>query len=110
MIFISTRFRALNNIVHKCSHASFARVRGVNTTIEKPPTSTKAWPLQRKLNRRTRQFIGSMPEPRPSLGNETLSKNQRNPRLFQGILQVIRRKGIYGAGGGNRTRVISLEG
>jgi len=35
MLFIGTRFRALNNIVHECSHASFARIRKVNATIGK---------------------------------------------------------------------------
>jgi len=35
MLFVGTRFRALNNIVHECSHASFVRVREVNSTIGK---------------------------------------------------------------------------
>lgn len=35
MIFIGTRFRALNNIVHECSHASFAEAREQNTRIGK---------------------------------------------------------------------------
>lgn len=33
MLFIGTRLRGLNNIVHECSHFSFAEKRGDNTTI-----------------------------------------------------------------------------
>lgn len=35
MLFIGTRFRGLNNIVHECTHASFASSRAANTRIGK---------------------------------------------------------------------------
>lgn len=35
MVFIATRLRGLNNIVHECSHASFADERGANVAIGK---------------------------------------------------------------------------
>lgn len=35
MLFIGTRFRGLNNIIHECSHATFCAERAVNTTIGK---------------------------------------------------------------------------
>ncbi|KMK64813.1 fatty acid desaturase [Puniceibacterium sp. IMCC21224] len=35
MIFVATRFRGLNNIIHECSHATFTRVRSHNTLIGK---------------------------------------------------------------------------
>lgn len=35
MLFIGTRLRALNNIIHECSHATFTTVRGDNALIGK---------------------------------------------------------------------------
>ena len=33
MLFIGTRFRGLNNIIHECSHATFSAERSANTSI-----------------------------------------------------------------------------
>jgi fatty acid desaturase len=35
MVFVATRFRGLNNIVHECSHASFTADRAENTRVGK---------------------------------------------------------------------------
>ena len=35
MVFIGTRFRGLNNIIHECSHATFSSSRSVDWTIGK---------------------------------------------------------------------------
>ena len=37
VLFIGTRFRGINNIVHECSHAAFTADRHDNEVIEKRP-------------------------------------------------------------------------